>query len=173
MNDYRNRLKNITTFVFDYDGVLTDGKILITDDGQILRNGNVKDGYAIQLALKLGYRIAIISGANTKGMLNRCIQLKIEDYYLGVETKKIVFEEFLKKHNLNANEVLFMGDDIPDLEIMNMAGISSCPADAAKEIKESADYISIYNGGDACVRDVIEQVLRSQDTWNTKESYTW
>lgn len=173
MNDYRSKLKNITTLVLDYDGVLTDGKVLITDDGQLLRNGNVKDGYAIQLALKLGFRIAIISGANTKGMLNRCIQLNIEDFYLGTETKKTVFEEFLLKYNLDQSEVLFMGDDIPDLEVMKMAGVSACPADAAKEIKETADYISLHVGGDACVRDVIEQVLRSQDKWLTKESFSW
>ncbi len=173
MNDYRSKLKHITTFVFDYDGVLTDGKVIFTDDGQLLRNGNVKDGYAIQLALKLGYRIAIISGAETKGMLNRCILLNIDDRYLGVEVKKLVFEEFMKKYNLTKDEIVYMGDDIPDYEVMKLSGIACCPLDAAKDIRDIADFISTYPGGHGCVRDIIEQVLRAQDKWMTDESFSW
>jgi len=173
MNDYRSKLKHITTFVFDYDGVLTDGKVIFTDDGQLLRNGNVKDGYAIQLALKLGYRIAIISGAETKGMLNRCILLNIDDCYLDVEVKKLVFEEFMKKYNLTKDEIVYMGDDIPDYEVMKLSGIACCPLDAAKDIRDIADFISTYPGGHGCVRDIIEQVLRAQDKWMTDESFSW
>jgi 3-deoxy-D-manno-octulosonate 8-phosphate phosphatase (KDO 8-P phosphatase) len=173
MNDYRTKLKHITTFVFDYDGVLTDGKVIFTDDGQLLRNGNVKDGYAIQLAIKLGYRVAVISGAETKGMLHRCILLNIDEHYLGVEIKKNVFQDFLNKHNLQKEEVVFMGDDIPDYEVMKLSGIACCPVDAAKDIREIADFISSYPGGHGCVRDIIEQVLRAQGKWMTKDSFSW
>lgn len=173
MNDYRIRLKNINTFIFDYDGVLSDGKILFTDDGQQIRNGNVKDGYAIQLAQKLGYKIIIISGASTFGIKNRCNLLNIKDTFLNSHNKIEIYENIKIENNLIDKQILYMGDDIPDFQVMLQVGISCCPSDATIEIKKIAHYISNYKGGEGCVRDIIEQVLRSQNKWMTLESYTW
>jgi 3-deoxy-D-manno-octulosonate 8-phosphate phosphatase (KDO 8-P phosphatase) len=173
MNDYRERLKHISTLIFDYDGVLSDGKILFTENGEQLRNGNVKDGYAIQLAKKMGYRLAVISGGNSNGMKTRCELLQLSHYFLGVHDKIKLYETFKKEYNLNDAEILFMGDDIPDYPLMQKAGISSCPANAAKELREIAHYISPMNGGDGCVRDVIEQVLRAQNNWMTPQAFIW
>lgn len=173
MNDYRERLKHITTMIFDYDGVLSDGRILFSDDGHQMRNGHVKDGFAIQLAQKLGFRIAIISGANTPGMQIRCNLLGIENSFLGIHNKIEIYNQFKSDHNLRDSEILFMGDDIPDYMIMEQVSIACCPADAAIDIKNIAHYISHLKGGEGCVRDVIEQVLRSQDKWLTPEAFTW
>jgi len=173
MNDYRDKLKHITTIIFDYDGVLSDGKILFSDDGQQMRNGNVKDGYAIQLAQKMGLRIAIISGANTPGMQQRTSILKIEDSFLGIHDKLEKYNEFKIKANLNDNEILYMGDDIPDMPVMKLVSIATCPADAVTDVKNISHYISHLNGGAGCARDIIEQVLRAQDKWLTPEAFIW
>lgn len=173
MKDYREKLKNITQFIFDYDGVLSDGRILFSDDGQQMRNGHVRDGYAIQLAQKLGLKVAIISGANTPGIQHRCSLLKIEDAFLGVCNKIEVYEQFKKEKQLSDEEILFMGDDIPDYQIMQKVGIACCPADAARDIAHIAHYISPFKGGEGCVRDVIEQVLRAKELWLTEEAFIW
>jgi len=173
MNDYRERLKNIRQFIFDYDGVLSDGKIIFSDDGQQMRNGHVRDGYAIQLAQKLGLSVALISGANTPGMQHRCKLLNIEDIFLGIHNKIEIYEQFKKDRNLTDEVILYMGDDIPDFQIMKKAGIACCPADAAKDILNISHYISYLKGGEGCVRDVIEQVLRAQEKWLTPEAFTW
>ncbi len=173
MNDYRERLKHITTMIFDYDGVLSDGKILFSDDGQQMRNGNVKDGFAIQLAQKLGFRIAIISGANTPGMQIRCELLRISDCFMGVHNKIEIYQKFKADRNLKDEEILYMGDDIPDHRIMEEVAIACCPADAVTDIKKIAHYISHLKGGEGCARDIIEQVLRAQGKWLTQEAFTW
>ena len=173
MVNYKELLRNINTFIFDYDGVLTDGSILTLDDGEAYRITNVKDGYALQLAVKKGYRVAVISGARADCMVHRLKALQIKDIYLGVEHKIRVFEQYLKDNNIEPSSVLFMGDDIPDYEVMMKAGVAACPADAAEEIKAVSDYISHVNGGKGCVRDVIEQVLKVQGKWMNDDAYHW
>ena len=173
MSNYKELLRNINTFVFDYDGVLTDGSVIMTSEGEAYRISNVKDGYALQLAKKKGYRIAIISGANSESMTHRMKALQITDLFLGVEKKRQVFLEYLRTNEINPSQVLYMGDDIPDYEVMLEAAVPTCPADAAEEIKAVARYISHLEGGKGCVRDVIEQVLKVQGKWMNDDAYHW
>jgi len=173
MVNYKALLKNITTFVFDYDGVLSDGSIITMDDGEAYRVTNVKDGYALQLARKKGYRIVVISGAKANAMLRRLHSLQITDIFLGVENKLQVYRDYLAANGLDKSQVLFMGDDVPDYQIMLEAGVPACPADAAEEIRKVAKYISHFGGGKGCVRDVIEQVLKVQGQWMNHEDYSW
>ena len=173
MGNYKELLKHINTFIFDYDGVLTDGSVITTNEGEAHRISNVKDGYALQLARKKGYKVAVISGARSESMMHRMKALQITDVFLGVERKQDIFQEYLKVNRLKHNEVLFMGDDIPDYEVMKEAGVSACPADAAEEIKSVANYISHCGGGKGCVRDVIEQVLKVQGKWMNDDAYHW
>lgn len=173
MANYKTLLQNITTFIFDYDGVLTEGTIIMTENGEALRISNIKDGYALQLAVKNGYRVAIISGAKSKSMVHRLKALKIKDVFLGIENKLDTFHTYLNTNSLDPSEVLFMGDDIPDFEIMKEAGMPTCPEDAAEEIKRLAKYISPLAGGKGCVRDVIEQVMKVQGKWMNHNAYYW
>ncbi len=159
------RFKLITTFIFDMDGVLTDGNILIDKDNNWLRSMNVRDGYALQLAVKNGYRVVVISGSNSEPVNERLKRLGIKEVFMNVTAKADFVKEYLKENNLEANEVLFMGDDIPDYFCMKIAGISACPADAAIEIREVASYVSIFKGGNGCARDVIEKVLKLNNHW--------
>lgn len=163
----------VNTFIFDYDGVLSDGSVILTSDGDALRTANVKDGYAMQLAVKKNYRIVIISGGYSESMKRRFESLKIEDVFLGVDKKIDIYNQYLKTHNLENENVLFMGDDIPDYEIMLAAGVPTCPADAVEEIKRLATYISHQAGGQGCVRDIIEQVLKVQGKWMNDDAYHW
>ena len=162
MANYKELLKHINTFIFDYDGVLSDGSVITTNEGEAYRVSNVKDGYALQLAVKKGYRVAVISGARSDSMMHRLKALSISDIFLGIERKREVYRAYLASNNLAPNQVLYMGDDIPDYEVMLEAGVPTCPADAAEEIRSVAKYISHFNGGKGCVRDVIEQVLKVQ-----------
>jgi 3-deoxy-D-manno-octulosonate 8-phosphate phosphatase (KDO 8-P phosphatase) len=171
MANYKELLKHINTFIFDYDGVLTDGGLITTSDGEVHRISNVKDGYALQLAYKKGYRVAVISGARSDSIMHRMKALQIKDVFLGVERKQDVYREYLKNNNLKPEQVLYMGDDIPDYKVMLEAGVSSCPADAAEEIKSVSKYISHFNGGKGCVRDVIEQVLKVQGKWMNDDEF--
>lgn len=173
MANYKEELRHINTFIFDYDGVLTDGSVIMTSEGEAYRVSNVKDGYALQLARKKGYRVVIISGARSESMSKRLASLHISDVFLGVERKLDVFNKYLADHKLNRENVLYMGDDIPDYEVMQCAGIPVCPADAAEEIKAVARYISHIPGGKGCVRDVIEQVLKVQGKWMNDDAYHW
>jgi 3-deoxy-D-manno-octulosonate 8-phosphate phosphatase (KDO 8-P phosphatase) len=173
MANYKELLKHINTFIFDYDGVLTDGSVITTNEGDAYRVSNVKDGYALQLAYKKGYKVAVISGARSESMMHRMKALQIVDVFLGVERKHDVYKEYLKVNNLKPENVLYMGDDIPDYEVMLDAGVSACPADAAEEIKSVAQYISHFHGGKGCVRDVIEQVLKVQGKWMNDDAYHW
>jgi 3-deoxy-D-manno-octulosonate 8-phosphate phosphatase (KDO 8-P phosphatase) len=173
MSNYKERLLKVNTFIFDYDGVLTDGTVILMSNGEALRTANVKDGYALQLAMKKGYRIAIISGAYSESVKKRFETLKVSDVFLGVDKKIHVFEEYLSKHSIGPDEVLFMGDDIPDYEIMRKVGVPTCPSDAAEEIKALAVYISHHSGGQGCVRDVIEQVMKVQGKWMNEDAYHW
>jgi 3-deoxy-D-manno-octulosonate 8-phosphate phosphatase (KDO 8-P phosphatase) len=173
MGNYKELLKHINTFIFDYDGVLTDGSVITTNEGEAYRVTNVKDGYALQLAVKKGYRVAVISGARSESMLPRMKALSVSDVFMGVEKKLVTYRNYLREHDVKPEEVLYMGDDIPDYEVMMEAGVSTCPADAAEEIKSVARYISHFNGGKGCARDVIEQVLKIQGKWMNDDAYHW
>lgn len=173
MSNYKENLAKITTLVFDYDGVLTNGVVLITNSGDQLRTGHVKDGYALQLAIKSGYRVAVISGGYSESMRHRCNALKLTDVFLGVEDKVKVFEEYVQNNNLTMEEVLYMGDDIPDYRVMKMVGMPVCPSDAAEEIKGISKYISHFPGGAGCVRDIIEQVMKLQGKWMNGNAFHW
>jgi len=173
MTNYKENLKKITTFIFDYDGVMTDGTLVLQHKGQPLRTANVKDGYVLQLAMKLGYNIVIISGGYSKSVENRFGSLNISDVYLSVKDKLTTFKEHIKKHNILPEQVVYMGDDIPDYRVMKAVGIPVCPADATQEIKDISVYISDKKGGQGCVRDIIEQVLKVQGKWMTEESFFW
>jgi len=173
MSNYKEKLLKINTFIFDYDGVLTDGTMILTSTGDALRTANVKDGYAMQLAVKKKYRIAIISGGYSESVKHRFELLKIEDVFLGVDKKIDVYNKYLETNKLENENVLFMGDDIPDYEIMLKAGVPTCPCDAVEEIKRIATYISHQSGGHGCVRDIIEQVLKVQGKWMNDDAYHW
>lgn len=159
-------LKSVTTLVFDVDGVLTDGTITILPGGVMARKMNVKDGYALQLAVKRGYNIVIISGGNSEEVRDRLNKLGVAEVFMRVIDKVGVLKNYLQEHNLSWKEVLYMGDDIPDLFVMQKVGFSCCPSDAVEEIKEVCSYISPVNGGFGCVRDVIEKVLKLRGHWN-------
>jgi len=158
--------KNITTFVFDVDGVLTDGSILVLPDGVQARRMNIKDGYALQLAVKKGYHVVVISGGNSPEVMDRLNKLGITDVFMKVTNKLEVLENFMLQYQILPQHVLFMGDDIPDLDVLKHAGLAACPADAVNEIKELAHYISPVKGGEGCARDVIEKTMKLRSHWN-------
>lgn len=158
--------KTITTLVFDVDGVLTDGTLMILPEGVMARKMNVKDGYALQLAVKRGYNVVIISGGASEEVADRLYKLGVSAVYMKVTDKLAVLKEYLDAHQLSLHEVLFMGDDIPDLSVMKSVGLACCPLDAVQEIKEVSAYISPLNGGFGCGRDVIEKVLKIRGHWS-------
>lgn len=160
-----DQLKQVKAFVFDVDGVLSDGNILVTDNGKQLRTFNTKDGYAMQLAVKRGYPMAIITGGNSPGVKKRMEGLGIRDVYLNVHDKKTVLYDWLSENRLTLTDILYMGDDIPDLANMEIVGLPTCPADAVEEIKAISVYISPKKGGGGAARDVIEKVLKLQGKW--------
>lgn len=167
------KLKNIKAFVFDVDGVMTDGSVFASEDGQFLRTFNIKDGYAIQHANKLNYPIAIISGGNSQGIIKRFQALGLSDIHVGQQHKKAAFESFLNKHQLSPSEILYMGDDMPDYELLKTVGVATCPQDAAIDIKAICHYISPLNGGKGCVRDVLETTLKIQNNWWNDHTHVW
>ncbi len=173
MSNYKALLNGVNTFIFDYDGVMTDGRVILQHDDPPLRTANVRDGYVLQLAVKLGYNVVVISGGFSKSMDNRFDTLNIKDAFTGVKNKVEVFEDYIKKKNINPENVVYMGDDIPDIPVMKMVGIPVCPADAAEEVKKISIYISDKTGGGGCVRDIIEQVMKVQGKWLTPEAFTW
>lgn len=163
---YKEYLKNITTFVFDVDGVLTDGSITITTQGELLRTMNIRDGYALKTAVDQGFNICVISGGNNEGLRLRLKGLGITNIYLGVQHKTDALKEYLELYDIDPKNVLYMGDDIPDLYPMQLVGLSCCPQDATSEIKAISKYISHKNGGQGCVRDIVEQVLKVHGKWS-------
>ena len=162
---FLQKLKDISTFIFDVDGVLTGGSVQVTDNGQSLRTFNIKDGYAMQLAVKKGYNLCIISGGDGVAMAKRFLNLGITDVFLAAGDKVEIFRKFIADKNITASQVLYMGDDIPDLKVMKLVGLPTCPADAVEEIKAISAFISPYNGGKAAVRDIIEKVMKVQGKW--------
>jgi len=163
----------VKAFAFDVDGVLSNPEVYLHPTGEIMRSMNTKDGYALQYAVKRGYPIAIITGGNTPSVAQRFKGLGITDIYMASSHKMDDFKDFIFKYDLDPKEVLYMGDDLPDLEVMQQSGVRCCPADAVEEIKAIAHYISPYNGGKGCVRDIIEQVLRLHGRWNNGETFAW
>jgi 3-deoxy-D-manno-octulosonate 8-phosphate phosphatase (KDO 8-P phosphatase) len=167
-------LTKIRAIIFDLDGVLSASTISLGMDGSPLRTVNIKDGYAIQLAMKMGLRIAILSGCKIEAVRHRYEGLGMEDIFLGAAVKIQVYEQFLEKYGLKDNEVMFMGDDIPDLEVMRRVGCPVCPVDACSEVKAVSLYVSQQKGGYGCGRDVIEQTLKAQDKWLSDErAFGW
>lgn len=155
----------ITTFVFDVDGVLTDGTLFVFDNGEQVRRMNIKDGYALQLAVKKGYRVAIFSGSVSEAVVKRLNRLGISDVFMNVKDKRNAIGNYLEAHGVGWQEVLFMGDDIPDYAVMREAALPCAPNDAVPEIRQTAKYISSFPGGRGCVRDVIEKVLKLKNDW--------
>lgn len=164
---YKEIMNDITTFIFDVDGVLTDGSVFVTNEGEMLRTMNIRDGFALKAAVESGYKVCIISGGSNEGVRIRLKNLGINDIHLGSPDKVKTFKEYIKLNTIHAEQVLYMGDDIPDYQVMQLVGLPSCPQDACPEIKTVSRYISHVNGGKGAVRDVIEQVMRVQGKWNT------
>lgn len=167
---YKEYLKQIKTFVFDVDGVLTDGSVQVSSQGDLLRTMHTKDGYALKTAHNAGFTVCIISGGKNEGVRDRLRDLGITDIYLGVSDKVEQMDEFFDIYGIKPEEVLYMGDDIPDYYPMKLVGLPCCPQDAVPEVKEVSKYISHKKGGEGCVRDVIEQVLKVQGKWMEKNS---
>jgi 3-deoxy-D-manno-octulosonate 8-phosphate phosphatase (KDO 8-P phosphatase) len=173
MTNFKEDLVKVKAFIFDIDGVLSMQTINLNSFGVPNRTINLRDGYALQLAVKKGYPTGVISGCSSKEYQKRLKLLGIKDIFLNSRTKLEDFNIFLKRHNLNKSDVLYMGDDIPDFGIMKEAGVAVCPSDADSEIKQVAAYISDKKGGEGCVRDVIEQVLRLHNNWMDSDAFNW
>jgi len=162
---YKELMNHITTFILDVDGVLTDSSVHITSTGEMLRVMNIRDGYAMKAAIDSGYHVCIISGGSNEGVRIRLQNLGITEIYLGAPDKVKLFEEYIKAYNIKPEQVLYMGDDIPDYHVMQRVGLPTCPQDSAPEIKAISKYVSHKNGGRGAVRDVIEQVMKVQHKW--------
>ena len=165
MKNYKTLLPNIKTFIFDVDGVLTDGKILITNEGELLRSFDTKDGYAMKCALVQGYKIVIITGGRNQGVEDRFKELGVFDIYMGAHHKIDAYQDLMDNYDLDPETILYVGDDIPDIPVMEKVGLGCCPSDAVSDVKAMANYVSHKKGGEGCVREIIEQVLRVQGKW--------
>lgn len=167
-------LNKISTIIFDVDGVLSENTIPMSSLGQPMRTLNIKDGYAIQLAVKMGLNIAIITGGNDEAIKLRYSALGVKDIFMGCAVKISTYKEYCKLHGITDEEVIYVGDDIPDYEIMSMVGCPCCPADACSDIKKISTYVSPYTGGNCCARDILEQVLRSKGLWlSSAKAFGW
>lgn len=173
-NHYLKLLPKITTLIFDIDGVLTDGIVTIMPNGDQLRSLNSKDGFALQLAVRKGLKVCVITGGNSENIKMRLAKMGITDVYLNIAQKIDTYDDIKVMYDLTDDEIMYMGDDLPDYEIMQTVGIPACPQNAAREIRDISKYISDQDGGKGCVRDIIEKVLRSQNKWmNNKSDLTW
>jgi len=174
---YKEYLKHINTFVFDVDGVLTDGTIIVSTEGEMFRTMNIKDGYGLKTAVEQGFKVCIISGGTNEGVRVRLQNLGIKDIFLGAQHKTEILKDYMLKNNLTPENILYMGDDLPDYQIMQEVGLPTCPQDAVPEIKAISKYVSHKKGGKGCVRDVIEQVLKVHGKWIVSEGasakYDW
>lgn len=160
-----SRFKQVHTFIFDVDGVMTNGQVLVTEQGELLRSMNIRDAQAIKMALEEGFRILILTKGKSQGVLLRLRDLGIQDIVYGIQNKLKAYEEFLDAYDLDEEGILYMGDDIPDFEVMRRVGLPTCPADSVPEIREICHYISPLKGGEGCVRDVIEKVMKLNGVW--------
>ena len=165
MLNFKQKLNKVNTFIFDVDGVLTDGKVLIMENGEAVRNMNSKDGYALQLARKKEYNVVFISGGNNTAVKNVLKKSGIDSVYLNQNNKIECYKNFIDLNNISDEQVCYMGDDLPDFEVMSRVGVATCPKDAATEIKNICCYVSPKKGGEGCIRDIIEQVMRLHGTW--------
>nr|MBS0037464.1 HAD-IIIA family hydrolase [Saprospiraceae bacterium] len=165
MNNPLSLFREINTVVLDCDGVLTNSQLLVTEEGELLRSMSVRDGYAIKKAIAAGIRICVITGGSSRGVELRLKALGVPHYFGGVQKKFGVFKEWVDFHELDVEKILYIGDDMPDFEIMKMVGFPACPSDAAREITDICKYVSPYKGGEGCVRDVLEKILKIQGKW--------
>lgn len=172
MISYKQKLKNITTIILDVDGVLTDGTVVLMPTGEMVRTMHTKDGYAMQLAVKKGIRIAVITGGRDKMVEDRLRYLGITDVYSGVRDKFEAYEDLMYSYKLKPEEIMYMGDDVPDIDVMKNVGIACCPNDAVADVREISEYISLLSGGKGCVRDIIEQTLKVQGKWYDESDHT-
>ncbi|PVX52028.1 3-deoxy-D-manno-octulosonate 8-phosphate phosphatase (KDO 8-P phosphatase) [Balneicella halophila] len=169
MGFFKEDIAKIKAFVFDVDGVLSAGEILLNEQGELLRTTNTKDGFALQFAIRQGFPVGIITGGNSEGVATRYRNLGVEHIYLRSKDKKADLADFIEKTGVSRDEILYMGDDLPDYEVMQAVGMPTCPKDAVHQIKAVASYISDLKGGQGCVRDVIEQTLRAQKKWKFQD----
>lgn len=165
MSNYKTKLHRIKAFAFDVDGVLTDGSVISTTDGDLVRTFDSKDGFGIRMAIMNNYPIGIITGGQSPSIVNRFKTFNIQDIYQFSRNKVPHFLDFCNKYALSPEEVAYVGDDLPDISVLKICGLSVCPADAVNEVKDVCDYISLYKGGKGCVRELIEQVLKLQNRW--------
>lgn len=173
MTNFKENLRKVKAFVFDVDGVFSGSKILLNSSGELLRTMNIKDGFACFYLIRKGYPVAIITGGDSESVRIRFEKLGIKDIYMKSSNKIVDFEDFISKYKLDPADILYMGDDLPDYPVMKKVGLPACPADAVDEIKAVSKYISDKNGGEGCVRDVIEQVLRLNGTWLGTDAFSW
>ena len=173
MGNFKEELSKVRAFVFDVDGVLSTSRIMLHPGHELMRSMNIKDGFAIQYAVRKGYPIAIITGGNSDAVGQRFKNLGVTDIYLRSKNKVENLEDFLSKKGLEKDSILYMGDDLPDYLVMKEVGFPTCPSDAVEEVKSISMYISDKAGGEGCVRDVIEQVLRLQGRWMEQDAFTW
>lgn len=163
--NYKKTLRQIDTLIFDVDGVLTRGEVLVTSEGALLRSMTVRDGYALKRAVKAGYNVCVISGGKNEGVRKRLRNLGVTDIHLGIENKVDTLDEYFDIYNIKPENTAYMGDDVPDTHPMKLVGLPACPQDAAPEVKIISTYISHCNGGEGCARDLIEQVMKIQEKW--------
>lgn len=168
-DNYLQKLRNVNALFFDVDGVLTNGSVTLMPNGDQARVMHVKDGYILQLAVKMGYHVCIITGGKSEQVRKRLKGLGVEHVYLGISNKLEQFEEHCEIYDLDPKSCLYMGDDIPDYEVMKAIGFACCPVDAAPEIKELCQYISDVEGGKGCVRDIVEKTIKVQGRWFTHD----
>ncbi len=173
MNNFKEDLRKVKAFIFDVDGVFSGSKVLLHPSGDMMRTMNIKDGFATQYLMKKGYPIAIITGGISESVRERFKRIGIKDVYLGCTDKRKEFKHFIDKYQLLPENVLYMGDDLPDYPVMKQVGFPTCPSDAAEEIRAISRYISDKAGGEGCVRDIIEQVLRLNGQWLEEDAYHW
>ena len=162
---YKEIMNGITTLIFDIDGVLTDGSVFVTNAGEMLRTMNIRDGFALKAAVESGYNVCVISGGSNEGVRVRLRNLGITNIHLGCHDKVETFKEYIELFGILPEQVMYMGDDIPDFHVMKLVGLPTCPQDASPEIKAISKYISHKNGGKGAVREVIEQVMKVQGKW--------
>jgi 3-deoxy-D-manno-octulosonate 8-phosphate phosphatase (KDO 8-P phosphatase) len=173
MGMFKDKLQHVKAFIFDVDGVFTNGFIFVSADGTQTRSMNVKDGYAVHYAVKKGFPIGIISGGKCQSIVHRFNDLGVTDIYLTSYDKMLDFDNFILKYNLSEKDVFYIGDDLPDYNVMKRSGLCACPADATHEIQVISDFISSKGGGQGCVREIIEQTLRAQNKWMDKDAFVW
>lgn len=171
--NFKEKLNHVKAFVFDVDGVLGSDRVVLHHEGELMRTMNIKDGFAMQYAIRKGYTIAIISGGRSESVRQRFVNLGVQHICMQSKDKVADYQKFLQQYNLTDEQILYMGDDLPDYDVMCQVAVPTCPCTAADEVKEIAVYISPYPGGEGAVRDIIQQTMRVQGTWVDKVAWRW